>query len=73
MNELEMRIRVQQLVQNFAEQNLQQVPAYMLQDAFTNTLVFLKDKVFQEYMLYTAQLEEQEQTKETEKTPQEQE
>lgn len=73
MNELEMRIRLQQLVQNFAEQNLQQVPAYMLEDAFAHTMVFLKERAFQEYMIYSAQQQEKAENESKEETPKEQE
>ena len=50
MNELELRIRVQNMVQNWVAAQLQQVPAYMMEDALTKALVSVKELALQEFI-----------------------
>lgn len=50
MNELELRIRVQNMVQNWVAVQLQQVPAYMMEDALTKALVSVKELALQEFI-----------------------
>lgn len=50
MNELELRIRVQNMVQNWVTAQLQQVPAYMMEDALTKALVSVKELALQEFI-----------------------
>lgn len=53
MNELQLRIEVQGAVQNYVEQLLFQngVPAHLVEDAFTKSLAYLKEKSLQEFVL----------------------
>lgn len=50
MNELELRIRVQNMVQNWVAAQLQQVPAYIMEDALNKTLVSVKELALQEFI-----------------------
>lgn len=50
MNELELRIRVQNMVQNWVAAQLQQVPAYMMEDALNKALVSVKELALQEFI-----------------------
>lgn len=50
MNELELRIRVQNMVQNWVATQLQQVPAYMMEDALNKALVSVKELALQEFI-----------------------
>ena len=50
MNELELRIRVQNMVQNWIATQLQQVPAYIMEDALNKALVFVKELALQEFI-----------------------
>ncbi len=50
MNELELRIRVQNMAQNWVAAQLQQVPAYMMEDALTKALVSVKELALQEFI-----------------------
>lgn len=50
MNELELRIRVQNMVQNWVAAQLQQVPAYMMEDAINKALVSVKELALQEFI-----------------------
>ena len=50
MNELELRIRVQNMVQNWVAVQLQQVPAYMMEDALNKALVSVKELALQEFI-----------------------
>ena len=50
MNELELRIRVQNMVQNWVAAQLQQVPAYMMEDALNKALVSVKERALQEFI-----------------------
>lgn len=50
MNELELRIRVQNMVQNWVAVQLQQVPAYIMEDALNKALVSVKELALQEFI-----------------------
>lgn len=50
MNELELRIRVQNMVQNWVAAQLQQVPAYIMEDALNKALVSVKELALQEFI-----------------------
>ena len=50
MNELELRIRVQNMAQNWVAAQLQQVPAYLMEDALTKALVSVKELALQEFI-----------------------
>lgn len=50
MNELELRIRVQNMVQNWVAAQLQQVPASMMEDALNKALVSVKELALQEFI-----------------------
>lgn len=50
MNELELRIRVQNMVQNWVAAQLQQVPASMMEDALTKALLYVKEIALQEFI-----------------------
>lgn len=50
MNELELRIRVQNMVQNWVAVQLQQVPAYIMEDAINKALVSVKELALQEFI-----------------------
>ena len=50
MNELELRIRVQNMVQNWIAAQLQQVPAYIMEDAINKALVSVKELALQEFI-----------------------
>lgn len=50
MNELELRIRVQNMVQNWIATQLQQVPAYIMEDALNKALVSVKELALQEFI-----------------------
>lgn len=50
MNELELRIRVQNMVQNWVAAQLQQVPAYIMEDALNKALVSVKEIALQEFI-----------------------
>lgn len=50
MNELELRIRVQNMVQNWVATQLQQVPAYIMEDALNKALVSVKELALQEFI-----------------------
>lgn len=50
MNELELRIRVQNMVQNWVAAQLQQVPAYIMEDALNKVLVSVKELALQEFI-----------------------
>ena len=50
MNELELRIRVQNMVQSWVAAQLQQVPAYMMEDALNKALVSVKELALQEFI-----------------------
>lgn len=50
MNELELRIRVQNMVQNWVAAQLQQVPAYIMEDALNKVLVYVKELALQEFI-----------------------
>lgn len=50
MNELELRIRVQSMVQNWVAVQLQQVPAYIMEDALNKALVSIKELALQEFI-----------------------
>ena len=50
MNELELRIRVQNMVQNWVAAQLQQVPAYVMEDALNKALVSVKELALQEFI-----------------------
>lgn len=52
MNELQLRIELQGAVQQYAEQLLfqNQIPAHLVEDAFTKTLGFIKEKSLQEFL-----------------------
>ena len=50
MNELELRIRVQNMAQNWVAAQLQQVPAYMMEEALTKALVSVKELALQEFI-----------------------
>lgn len=52
MNELQLRIELQGAVQNYAEQLLYQngVPAHLVEDAFSKTLAYIKEKSLIEFL-----------------------
>lgn len=52
MNELQLRIQVQGAVQQYAEQLLYQngVPAHIIEDAFSKTLGYVREKSMQEFL-----------------------
>lgn len=50
MNELELRIHVQNMVQNWVAAQLQQVPAYIMEDALNKALVSVKELALQEFI-----------------------
>lgn len=52
MNELQLRIQVQGAVQQYAEQLLYQngVPAHIIEDAFSKTLGYIREKSMQEFL-----------------------
>lgn len=52
MNELQLRIQVQGAVQQYAEQLLYQngVPAHIVEDAFSKTLGYIREKSMQEFL-----------------------
>lgn len=52
MNELQLRIQVQGAVQQYAEQLLYQngVPAHIVEDAFSKTLGYVREKSMQEFL-----------------------
>ncbi|HAU87361.1 MAG TPA: hypothetical protein DCW90_18315 [Lachnospiraceae bacterium] len=60
MNELELRIRVQNMVQSWVEAQLQQVPAYMMEDAMNKTLVYVKELALQEFIQSATKAQEKE-------------
>lgn len=53
MNELQVRLEVQGAVQSYAERLLFQsgVPAHIVEDAFSRTLGYLKEKSIQEFLI----------------------
>lgn len=52
MNELQLRIQVQGAVQQYAEQLLYQngVPAHIIEDAFSKSLGYIREKSMQEFL-----------------------
>lgn len=52
MNELQLRIQVQGAVQQYVEQLLYQngVPAHIIEDAFSKSLGYIREKSMQEFL-----------------------
>lgn len=52
MNELQLRIQVQGAVQQYVEQLLYQngVPAHIIEDAFSKSLGYIREKSIQEFL-----------------------
>lgn len=52
MNELQLRIQVQGAVQQYVEQLLYQngVPAHVIEDAFSKSLGYIREKSMQEFL-----------------------
>lgn len=67
MNELQLRLELQGAVQQYAEQLLYQngVPAHLVEDAFSKTLGFIREKSIQEFLAsaMTPSAEEEEEVK----------
>lgn len=74
MNNLQTRLEVQGAIQQWVASFMEeyQIPAYMMEDALNKVLLNLKDQVVTDLLTAAAQVQLEQQQKESE-TPQEQE